>query len=115
MVTIDELLSELDQEAVTTRRVLERVPDNLGWRPHKKARTLGELAMHVAIVPGALAELIGSPSPAQMPEFKDPIPNSTADLLPALDQRLTKAKTVLRRMDEAKLTEVWRLMRGDHE
>ena len=115
MVTIDELINELDQEAVTTRRVLERVPNNLDWRPHEKARTLGALAMHVAIIPGALAELIGSASPAQMPEFKDPIPNSTEDFLPALDQSLAKAKTVLSGMDEGKLTEVWRLMRGDRE
>ena len=51
MALIDGLLLELEQEAHTTRRVLERVPDNqLSWRPHEKARTLGELALHVAIV-----------------------------------------------------------------
>ena len=53
MAMIDGLLQELDHEAKTTRRVLERVPnDHLGWRPHKKARTLGELALHVAGTPG---------------------------------------------------------------
>jgi len=31
--------------------------DRLGWRPHAKARALGELALHVAMVPGAVAEL----------------------------------------------------------
>ena len=57
MVTIEELLQELEQETLTTRRVLERVPNNqLTWRPHEKARTLGELAMHVAIVPGVTLE-----------------------------------------------------------
>ena len=51
MALIDGMLQELEQEAQTTRRVLERVPDNqLGWRPHQKARTLGELALHVATV-----------------------------------------------------------------
>jgi uncharacterized damage-inducible protein DinB len=116
MVTTDELMIELEQEAETTRRVLERVPnEKLIWRPHEKARTLGELAMHVAIVPGALAELIGSPSPAQMPDFKDPILNSTTELLPKLEESLTKAKSVLRGMDQAKLTETWRLMKGDDE
>ena len=54
------LLQELEQEAHTTRRLLERVPDNrLSWRPHEKGRTLGELAMHVAMVPGSVAELAG--------------------------------------------------------
>ena len=115
MVSTDELLQELEQEAKTTRRVLERVPNDLGWRPHEKARTLGELAMHVAIVPGALAELISSPSPAQMPKFTDPIPSSAADLLPALDQSLAKARTVLQKMTSNELAESWRLMLGDRE
>ena len=36
MALIDGMLRELEEEAVTTRRVLERVPDNrLGWRPHR--------------------------------------------------------------------------------
>ncbi len=115
MVTTDELLQELEQEAKSTRRVLERVPDNLGWRPHEKARTLGELAMHVAIVPGALAQLVSSPSPAQMPKFIDPIANSAADLLPALDESLAKAKTVLQKMTADELVENWHLMLGDRE
>jgi hypothetical protein len=43
MGLIDGTLQELEQEAHTTRRVLERVPANhLAWRPHEKARTLGQ-------------------------------------------------------------------------
>ena len=74
MALIDGMLQELEQEAQATRRVLQRVPDDrLTWRPHEKARTLGELALHVAMVPGAVAELVASPSPAQAPQFTDPI------------------------------------------
>jgi len=37
MAFIDGMLQELEQEAQTTRRVLERVPDNrLTWKPHEK-------------------------------------------------------------------------------
>jgi uncharacterized damage-inducible protein DinB len=50
-----------------------------------------------------------------MPDFKDPILNSTTELLPKLEASLTKAKSVLRGMDQAKLTETWRLMKGDDE
>ena len=57
MAMIDGLLQELEQEAQTTKRVLERVPEaHLGWKPHQKSMTLGQLAMHVAIVPGGVAE-----------------------------------------------------------
>src|SRR4051812_40141027 len=78
MTLRDGMLQELEQEAHTTRRVLERVPGNhLGWRPHHKARTLGELALHVATVPGTVAALASSPSPAQAPQFgPDPSPSA---------------------------------------
>jgi len=51
---IDALLQELEQEAQTTRRVLERVPgDKLAWKPHDKSMSLGQLALHVATCPGS--------------------------------------------------------------
>src|SRR5512132_3890194 len=116
MALIDGILQELEQEAHTTRRVLERVPGNqLSWRPHDKARTLGELALHVAIVPGGVAELIASPSPAQAPRFIDPSPNNASELIPALEQSIAKAKSVLAGMSDAALTETWRMMQGERE
>jgi len=116
MAMIDGMLQELEQEAQTTRRVLERVPDDrLTWRPHERARTLGELALHVAIVPGGVAELVASPSPAQAPQFVDPSPSSVAELIPALQQSVAKAKNVLGGMNDADLMATWRMMRGDRE
>ena len=116
MTIADGLLQELDQEALTTRRVLERVPDDqLSWRPHARARTLGELALHVAMVPGAVAELVTSPSPAQAPQFADPTPASAAELLPALDESLAKARKALSGLDDAAVMEPWRMMQGERE
>jgi uncharacterized damage-inducible protein DinB len=111
------MLQELEQEAMTTRRVLERVPDkHLAWRPHPKARTLGALAMHIATVPGAVAQLGSRPSPTQVPQFADePSPASASELLPALDHSIAKAKAVLGQMDDAMLTATWRLMLGERE
>jgi uncharacterized damage-inducible protein DinB len=110
------MLQELEQEAQTTRRVLERVPENqLAWRPHPKARTLGELALHVAMVPGAVAELIGSPSPAQVPQFTDPVLKSVSELIPALDESIAKARKVLGGMNDAALMATWRMMQGERE
>jgi uncharacterized damage-inducible protein DinB len=116
MAIIDGMLQELEQEAQTTRRVLERVPDNqLAWRPHEKARTLGELALHVATVPGGVAELIASPSPAQAPQFVDPSPKSASELIPALDHSIAKAKKALGGMNDAAVMGTWRMMRGERE
>jgi uncharacterized damage-inducible protein DinB len=116
MALIDGMLQELEQEAQTTRRVLERVPDNqLAWRPHEKARTLGELALHVAIVPGAVAQLVASQTSAQAPQFTDPRPQSASELIPALDESIAKAKKLLGGMDDAALMTTWRMMKGEDE
>jgi DinB superfamily len=96
--------------------VLERVPDNqLNWRPHEKARTLGELTRHVASVPGGVAQLVASPSPAQAPEFTDPSPKSASELVPTLDQSIANAKKVLGGMDDVELMSTWHVMQGERE
>ena len=116
MAIIDGMLQELEQEAQTTRRVLERIPeDQMNWRPHPKARMLGELAFHVATVPGSVAEFIASLSPAQVPDFIDPSPPSAAELIPALDESIAKAKQILGDMDDATIMATWRMMDGERE
>src|SRR5690349_15110400 len=48
MTIADLLQPEFDQEMVTTRRVLERVPeDKFAWKPHDKSYSMGDLASHV--------------------------------------------------------------------
>jgi uncharacterized damage-inducible protein DinB len=108
-------LRELEQEANTTRRVLERVPgDRLAWKPHDKSMSLGQLALHVAITPGAIAEITQiSPFPA--PKFEHPSAKSAAELVPALDQSLAKARSILQNLDDADLAKIWRVMDGDRE
>lgn len=115
MSRIEALLQELEQEAQTTRRVLERVPgDRLAWKPHDKSMSLGQLALHVATVPGGVAE-VARQSPFQVPEFKQPSATSAAELIPALEQSLAKAREVLGAMDDAALANTWRMMDGDKE
>jgi uncharacterized damage-inducible protein DinB len=117
MPLIAGMLQELEQEAAATRRILERVPDRqLGWRPHPKSRTLGQLALHIAVVPGSVAEFVAAPSPVQAPQFgTDPSPASSAELISMLDQSIAKAKQVLGGMDDATLMATWRMMQGDRE
>jgi uncharacterized damage-inducible protein DinB len=115
MSTIEVLLQELEQEAQTTRRVLERVPgDRLAWKPHDRSMSLGQLALHVASVPGAIAE-ISQISPFPVPKFEQPSATSAAELVPALDQSLAKARTILRQMNDADLGRIWRVVDGDRE
>jgi len=60
MTVIAPMLEEFRSEAVITRRVLERVPtDKLSWKPHPKSMTLGQLAQHIASVPGGTRKSYG--------------------------------------------------------
>jgi uncharacterized damage-inducible protein DinB len=52
MALVDALLPEFDREMSTTRKVLERVPDDkLAWKPHPTSQSLASLATHVATIP----------------------------------------------------------------
>jgi len=115
MSIIKALLLELEQEAETTRRVLERVPgDRLSWKPHAKSMSLGQLALHIAMVPGAVAQL-STQAQVPPPQFIHPEPASAAELIPALDKNVQQAKEVLRGMDDAALGRTWRVVDGDKE
>jgi uncharacterized damage-inducible protein DinB len=49
--TRDALLAEFDHEIATTRKLLERLPENetgLAWLPHAKSMTLGALGTHIS-------------------------------------------------------------------
>ena len=115
MSMTEMLIQELEQEAHTTRRVLERVPaDRLGWKPHDRSWSLGQLALHIATIPGAIAE-IATQSPFPLPKFSQPSPGSASELIPTLQESVGKAKAILRGMDDAALGKTWRAVDGDRE
>jgi uncharacterized damage-inducible protein DinB len=114
MVTIKELQQELEQEAQATRRVLERVPgDRLEWRPHPKSMSLGQLAMHVATLPGALAELAMQDGFDIGTEIPRPGASSTAELLERHEHSIAAAKAALAGMDPPTLDALWTMKQGD--
>jgi uncharacterized damage-inducible protein DinB len=116
MKMIDVLLAEMDQEAQSTARVLERVPQaQLSWRPHAKSFSLGQLALHVATIPGMVAQLAAADAIPEPPQFHQPEAATAAELVPALEASVAKAREVLGGMDDAKLMGTWRLLSGDKE
>jgi uncharacterized damage-inducible protein DinB len=116
MRLIDPILAELEQEANATRRVLARVPDaHLSWRPHPKSFSLGQLALHVATIPGNIAQLAALDVMPEPPRFVQPPATSAAELVPALDASLAQARQVLSGFDDAAMTGTWRLMSDGRE
>lgn len=111
------LIAELEHEANGTRRVLERVPaDRLTWKPHTKSLTLGQLARHVAGLPGDLARVAGADEfDAKNLRFRHAQPQNAAELLPALETALNEARSFLCGLDETRAAASWRMMSGDRE
>lgn len=111
------MLNELQQEAATTRRVLERVPaGQLAWRPHPKSMSLGQLALHVATIPGGISKL------AQMDEFDAaaakftaPEPKDKPEILTSLDESVKTAAEYVNGVSEPVALATWRLTSNGKE
>lgn len=114
MQLTDLLVSELDREAVGTRKVLERVPDDRhDWKPHEKSMTLGHLSGLVAIMPGWVEQMIGLDELDFMPGGKphpQPELRTTRQLVEAFDASIAKAQSSLRGTTDEHLMTPWRLL-----
>lgn len=116
MRIVDPFIAELEMEAKSTKRVLERVPkDKLTWKPHAKAMSLGQLALHVATIPGVMTGLLALPQ-VEAPSFGErPSVNPGDNLVAMLDESLASARQVLNSMDDKSIMETWKVTKGDRE
>jgi uncharacterized damage-inducible protein DinB len=110
------MLAEFETQAPITRKFLERLPeDKLTWKPHEKSMTAGQLALHLATVPGSIVKFVQS-NPAQSPtSFNAPQPADRADILKAFDESVVTVRNLLPKFDDAAMKESWHLMAGDKE
>ena len=110
------LLAEFETQAPITRRFLERLPeDKLTWKPHEKSMTAGQLAYHLAFVPGGVVRLVQN-NPASLPQsFTFPQPSSREEILKALDETIATVRELLPRLDDAAMNETWRLVAFERE
>ena len=108
----DSILMELDQEAQTTKRVLDRIPeDKLSWKPHPKSYSLGQLALHIASLPGNVAAAAAQDT-FEAPNFSQPEPKNRQEILDTFSKSLAGAKETLEKMDDARLLAVWSLTKN---
>jgi uncharacterized damage-inducible protein DinB len=110
------MLAEFETQAPVTRRFLERLPeDKLTWKPHEKSMTAGQLAFHLATVPGGIVRFVQS-NPAQAPKsFEFPQPATRAEILKAFDESVATVRNVLPQFSDAAMKETWHMLAGDKE
>ena len=115
MSVCESLAAELQQEAKTTRRILERVPEgSFDWKPHDKSMSLGRLAGHVAELPSLIVPALTQDElNFAAGSFQPFIPSSTAELLEKFDDNIKGAIELLNGQTDARLDESWRLRSGE--
>src|SRR5262249_44063552 len=114
MGMIESVLAELDREAKTTERVFERIPDDkLSWKPHEKSMSLGQLALHLANTPGAIAAMaIPDTFEIKPNAFKErPVPANKAEVVETYRKGLATAKDALSKLNDSDLLATWQLTR----
>src|SRR5438132_3662395 len=94
------ILPEFEHEMASTRRTLERVPDDkFSWKPHEKSMTLGGLATHLANIPSWTAQTFDRDeldmAPPGAPPYRLEEAKSIAELLEAFDKNVTSARAAL--------------------
>ena len=115
MELIPLFLHEMEQEAQTTRKMLQRIPDDkYDWQPHDKSMTVRSLASHIANLPTWVTTALTTDGLdfAKDPYQEHPI-NSTAELMNYLEDCLTDGKSQLVPQNEAILNQLWTLRNGD--
>jgi uncharacterized damage-inducible protein DinB len=111
---MEPMLNEFRMETVITKRMLDRVPaDKLTWKPHPKSMSLGQLALHVATIPGNIPKL------TEMDQFDvaqaNFVPAQPVDLRAvnaAFDESVTFAESYLSGLSDQKAMATWRMLKN---
>jgi uncharacterized damage-inducible protein DinB len=110
-----DALGDVEHELATTRRVLERLPqEHFAWKPHEKSMSLGRLAAHVSEIPLWAPRILDEEEfdlGGAMPPRK-PDPATSEELVSLFDRNAGTFKDLVSRADEAALRRPWTLRRG---
>jgi uncharacterized damage-inducible protein DinB len=105
------LLPEFDHEIATTRKLLERIPeDKLGWKPHEKSMSLGKLATHLATIGGFADAIVGVDSFDVANSPPSPELKSRTEILGSFDKTSASARKAIAGASDEQLMKPWTLL-----
>jgi uncharacterized damage-inducible protein DinB len=114
-MTISEtLLPEFDQEMTSTRRVIERVPDDRPeWKPHPKSFSVAHLAQLLAWLPGWIGQTLNN-TELDLGESAGYSNEKTVSLLQLFDDNAKKSRQAIAKATDADYAVPWSLkVRGN--
>lgn len=114
MSQIEIFLKELEQESKTTRKMLERVPDDkYDWKPHEKSMNIRSLTTHIAELPTWVSMTLDTDELDFETAPYDPrMINNTKDLLQYFEESFANGKARLEKANEEELSKIWTLRSG---
>ncbi len=114
MTIIELLTKELEQEAQTTRKMLERIPDEkYDWQPHPKSMTIRQLATHIAELPGWVPMVLNSDELDFATTPYTPVETANIEELMAyFEKNLDAAREQLKNTAEDQLWQSWTMRNG---
>ena len=117
MALRDALLPEFEHEMSTTRKTLERVPeDKVNWKPHDTSMAMGRLAGHIAEMAGFVAATFQGASfdfaPPGGTPMQPTVMTSRKQLLEIFDKNVASAKATISKASDEELYKTWTLLNG---
>ncbi len=115
MTIIESFAKELEREAVTTRKMLERVPDDkYDWKPHEKSMSLQRLAAHVAELPGWIGmTLTTSELDFANNAYEPAVITNNAELMAYFEKNLADGRAHLAKAGDDQLSLPWTMRNGE--
>jgi len=115
MDIIPMLLKEMDQEAITTRKMLERVPDEkYGWQPHPKSMTLQRLATHVAELPSWVSMTLTTDElDFAKSDYRPRKIGNQGELMAYFEESFREGRGKLATAQEDELNRMWTMRNGE--
>ena len=112
----EPIIAELQHEAATTRKLLERAPqDAFAWKPHEKSMTLGRLAGHIAELHSMFVPVLTQDELDFGAGYYQPFtPANVPELLEKFDKNVSDAVEVLKTPSDEHLLKTWRMRNGEH-
>lgn len=107
---INEFIQEIEQESISTGKLLERIPEeSLMWKPHPKSMTLGQLALHVAEIPGLVARYAKQGTVTATELVNHPQATTKAQILSHFAESIELVKEILTEMSGGGVAANWTL------
>lgn len=113
MTFIEFFKQQFVEEAATTRKMLERVPeDQFNFKPHAKSMDMKRLATHIADLPGWIAMTFNTDELDFSQPYEQPVINNHGDLMFYFEKQYQSGLSSLLPQNEKVLNKPWTLRNG---